>query len=83
MERKRTLKKKRSVQTKKSAATDYISVDGQAYEKISNNSVEIAFDLACDVLDKIDKQVESGKYVSRGDAIRHIIREVIAEKNSK
>lgn len=76
MERKRTLKKKK-------AAPDYISVDGQAYEKISNNCISVSLDLACDVVEKIDKQVESGKYVSRGDAIRHIVREMISEKNSK
>lgn len=59
---------------------DYVKLNGNVYEKISNESVNVELDLAEDVLSRIDHLVETGKFVSRGDAIRSILRDVIKEK---
>jgi Arc/MetJ-type ribon-helix-helix transcriptional regulator len=47
------------------------------YERISKQSKEIELDLAEDVLSRIDHLIENGQYVSRGDAIRDILRRAI------
>jgi hypothetical protein len=61
-------------------APDYITVNGHVYERQSINSVDVEIDLENDVLDKIDGLVSSGKYVSRGDAVRDILRNMIREE---
>lgn len=80
----RVTKKKSSARTtklvgKKTTQTpaDYIKVGTHTYERISTKSVEVEMDLAEDVLKTIDSYIVSGKYVSRGDAIRDILRRVI------
>lgn len=81
---KKPAKTTKAVKTKKlsskktaKAGADYITVAGHVYEKVSSTSKEIEFDLAEDVLNTIDNYIESGKYVSRGDAIRDILRRVM------
>ncbi|MFN4975286.1 MAG: ribbon-helix-helix domain-containing protein [Bacteroidota bacterium] len=64
----------------KSFSPDYITLNGNVYEKISNESVNVELDLAEDVLSRIDHLVETGQFVSRGDAIRSILRDVVKEK---
>lgn len=61
----------------KKKASPYIEVDGNVYELISSKSTTLTLDLAQDVLSKIDREVDRGVYLSRGDAIRHIIRTMI------
>lgn len=61
-------------------SADYITVGGHLYERVSSSSKEVEFDLAEDVLSTIDSYIESGKYVSRGDAIRDILRRVMESK---
>lgn len=58
-------------------APDHITVNGHAYERQSNKSVEVELELEADVLDKLDALVENGTYVSRGDAVRDILRNMI------
>lgn len=60
-------------------APDYVMLNGHVYEKLSSTSHEVDFDLEEDVLSKIDGLVKSGKYVSRGDAVRDILRSMIRE----
>ena len=55
----------------------YIKRDGYSYERVSKNSKTLALDLAEDVIQKIDRLVDDGKYISRGDAIRDILRYMI------
>lgn len=81
---KKPAKTTKAVNTKKlaskktaKAGADYITVDGHVYERISSTSKEFEVDLAEDVLNTIDNYIESGKYVSRGDAIRDILRRVM------
>jgi hypothetical protein len=59
---------------------DYISVNGHVYERVSSDSKNVEFDLAEDVLSKIDGRIDSGEFVSRGDAIRHILRTILESK---
>lgn len=54
-------------------------IDGAVYERVSGCSVEL--DLEESVLKKIDSLINSGKFVSRGDAIRTILREMIKENS--
>lgn len=63
-------------------APDYIERDGDVYERLSKKSKPVALDLAEDVVQKIDRLVDEGKYVSRGDAIRDILRYVINSDKS-
>lgn len=58
---------------------DYAVIDDVWYERVSNKSVNLELDLEEDVLDKIDSLIEDGKFVSRGDAIRTVLRDVIKE----
>lgn len=70
-------KSSKKLVTKKTASPDYVKIKGQLYEKISSTSKEVELDLAEDVLNLIDRHIDSGKYVSRGDAIRDILRRAI------
>lgn len=79
MSRKKATSSKKRV-TKKKSAPDYITVGDHLYERISKLSKEVELDLAQDVLEKIDRHISAGRYVSRGDAIRHILRTVIETK---
>jgi hypothetical protein len=54
-----------------------IKRNGYVYERISKQSKEIELDLAEDVLSRIDHLIENGQYISRGDAIRDILRRAI------
>lgn len=58
-------------------APDYITVNGHVYERTAQGSVNLELDLEEDVLDQIDGLVTDGKYVSRGDAVRDILRNMI------
>lgn len=60
-----------------SFAPDYITVNGHVYECTTQGSVNVEIDLEEDVLDQIDGLVTNGKYVSRGDAVRDILRNMI------
>lgn len=73
------MKKVRKTNTsrKNKHAPHTIKHRGHSYERLSKTSKEVEFDLASDVLHKIDMLVTEGKYVSRGDAIRDILRRVI------
>lgn len=62
---------------------DYITKNGCRYEKISTNSVEIELDIEKDVLKQIDQCIDAGEYVSRGDAIRDILRKTVEKLNKK
>lgn len=59
---------------------EYITVDGSTYEKLSSKSQTVRLEVRADILNAIDLLIEQGKYLSRGDAIRHIIRAQM-EKN--
>lgn len=52
----------------------YLKIGGYTYERLSTSSVDVAFDLADDVIEKLDALVRKGHFVSRGDAVRHILR---------
>lgn len=54
--------------------SELIEVDGQVYEKVSSNSVELELDLGEDILQKLNGFINQGRYVSLGDAIRDILR---------
>lgn len=58
----------------------YITHRGYTYERLSKKTREVEFDLAEDVLTKIDNLITSGTYVSRGDAVRDILRRMIESK---
>jgi hypothetical protein len=64
---------------KPKVSSDYIIIDGVTYEKMSNDSVNVDLDLASDVIDYLDDLVKKGKFVSRGDAIRTILRKKIEQ----
>lgn len=57
---------------------DYITINGSVYEKQHGIAVDV--ELSVYSIDKLDKMVESGKYVSRGDAVRDIIRNMLRDK---
>lgn len=50
---------------------------GYIYERVSKKSKQIEVDLADEVVTKIDTLIDQGKYVSRGDAVRDILRRII------
>ena len=52
----------------------------QAYGGRPKQSSKTSYDLAREVLSKIDREVNRGRYASRGDAIRHILRKLIESK---
>lgn len=64
-------------------APDYITFNGHRYERMSDNSVDFPVDLKLDQIDAIDDLISSGKYVSRGDALRSILRQHIMELENK
>ncbi len=69
------MKKKGNTKTaRKRTNPNYITVNGDVYEKLSDSSVEVEFDLQEDVYDQLTRLVKDGKYVSIGDAVRHILR---------
>lgn len=70
--KKKLVKKKQPPQT--------IKRGGYVYERLSKKGKEVEFDLAEDVLNKIDTLIAGGQYVSRGDAIRDILRRMIESK---
>ncbi|CAB4141188.1 hypothetical protein UFOVP410_27 [uncultured Caudovirales phage] len=61
----------------KITAPDYIVKNGFTYEKMSSCSVDVELELRLDILQALDKLVSDGKFVSRGDAIRSILRQKI------
>ena len=65
---------KNSRQYHKKYTPSYICINGHTYEKISSNAVNVELDLAEDVLSYIDLLIDRGEFVSRGDAIRTILR---------
>lgn len=68
---------------KRKYSPNYIQINGQWYEKVSANSVNVELDLSQDVLEDIDDLVASGKFISRGDCIRTILRRKIEELDSE
>lgn len=71
------MRKTKNRVTRKSKKKDnpsYIKVNGSTYEKVSDDSVEVAIDLEEDVLDQLTSLVKEGKFVSIGDAVRYILR---------
>jgi hypothetical protein len=70
---------KSKTKIKKTYAPDYITLNGHTYEKISNDTVSVELDLDDDVMELLDKSVKKGEFVSRGDAIRTILRRKIEE----
>lgn len=70
---KKIIKNSRTYHSKKYAPS-YICINGHTYEKISSNAVNVELDLAEDVLSYIDLLIHRGEFVSRGDAIRTILR---------
>lgn len=69
--------KKKAGKTKRQVPPHTIKRNGHVYERVSKRSKEVELDLAEDVLNKIDSLIEDGQYVSRGDAIRDILRRII------
>jgi Arc/MetJ-type ribon-helix-helix transcriptional regulator len=61
---------------------EYITVDGSTYEKLSSKSQTVRLAVRADILNALDILIEQGKYLSRGDAIRHILRSQM-EKHDK
>ncbi len=74
---------KSKTKTKETYAPDYITLNGHTYEKISNDSVNVEIDLAIDVIELLDNSVKNGEFVSRGDAVRSILRRKIEELSNK
>lgn len=70
-------RKQRKVKAKKPAAPLQLEYRGYTYERVSKSSVEVELDLEEDVLTKIDMLVEDGMFVSRADAIRHMVRSML------
>lgn len=68
------MKKKQTKKTKKRNNPNYITVNGDVYEKLSSSSVDVELDLQEDVYNQLNDLVTDGKYVSIGDAIRDILR---------
>lgn len=62
---------------------NYISYSGNVYEKISDSCEDIEIELQIDVLNKLTGLVDSGKFVSIGEAVRHIIRLKLQELEQK
>ena len=52
----------------------------QSYGSRPKQSSKTSYDLAREVLSKIDREVDRGRYASRGDAIRYILRKLIESK---
>ena len=60
-----------------------ININGASYEKMSSNSVDVELELSKDVLEHIDLMINLGKFVSRGDAIRTLLRTYLEMRNIK
>jgi hypothetical protein len=71
------------MKTKKSNLPNYLTVNETCYEKVSDNSVEVDLELHVDIIEKIDKLIEEGKYISRGDFIRSVLRQMIEDNCKK
>ncbi len=80
MAKRKSVKSKSTVKTSNTFAPDYITVNGHVYERQSGDCVNVEIDIKSDVLDHLDQLVENGKYVSRGDAVRDILRNMIREE---
>jgi hypothetical protein len=75
---KKKVSKKRFVKTTPSNfSPDYITLNGHTYERLEDHTVNVELDIEDDVLDQLNVLVKSGKYVSVGDAVRHILRSMI------
>jgi hypothetical protein len=68
---------------KQAKPPSYIEVNGFVYERLDSNSQDVEIELEEDVLVKLDGLVSSGEYVSRGDAVRDILRQMIREKSEE
>lgn len=75
-------KKKKSVCSTENSSL-YITVNGSVYEKMSNDSVDVSFDLQEDVYNKLSSLVKEGKFVSIGDAVRYILRRKLEDEGHK
>lgn len=80
MTKRKKSKSKSTTKKSNTFAPDYITVNGHVYERQSSRSVDVEIDLENDVLDKLDALVDNGKYVSRGDAVRDILRNMIRQE---
>lgn len=81
--KKSTTKSAKKSKKKPTKALDHITVNGQTYEKVSSESVLVELDLTTDVWDHIDRLIKDGKYVSKSDAIRDILRQYMRERGHK
>lgn len=79
--KKKTVTKKTT--KRKADHPQYVIIDGYAYERLEKDSVNVEIELEDDVLAKLDKLITNGTYVSRGDAVRDILRQMIREKSKK
>lgn len=61
----------------------YLTIKGYRYERMSKDSVDVELELKADVVDSLDGLVSAGKYVSRGDAIRSMLREMLKDTSGK
>lgn len=61
----------------KKVAPAYVDLNGAKYERMGDNTVEIELELDEDTLDKLDCVVRSEGFVSRGEALRYILREAM------
>jgi metal-responsive CopG/Arc/MetJ family transcriptional regulator len=53
---------------------DYIEVDGEIYERQYSDVVSVDLELEEELLTEIDEYAK-GKFVSRSECIRHVLRE--------
>jgi len=70
-------KSKKTKSKPKTTAPNYIHVNGHYYEKMASHCENLEFELSADVVDSLQKLVDSGKFTSIGDAVRHILREML------
>ena len=73
------MKSSLSKKTKNKKDSAYVKHKGVLFERMSENSVELAIDLKEDVYNNLTNLVTSGKFVSIGDAIRYILRRELEE----
>lgn len=62
-------------------SSDYITVNKATYEKLSSSSQTVRLEIRQDILNALDSLIEKGHFVSRGDAIRHILRVKLEESD--
>ena len=58
-------------------APNYVKLNDATYERLNKDTVEIELDLEHDVLEQLDNFMKSEGFVSRGEALRYILRETI------